>query len=576
MNAPSPSIVSRSAASRLPRWVVWAFVLAYLLPGFLGREPWKDQDAVAFGIMYDMALGLTSWWDPIHLGLPVDHTGWLHHWLGAGFIWLWPEQAQLMAKVPFMGLLLLTLWSTWWSVYHLARLPAAQPVSFAFGGEADPHDYARTLADAGLLALLACLGLAQLAHETSADALRLAMVAVMLMAASAMTRPTIALPIRTPLVWSLGVLGLVLGGAPWMALILSAGLLGAAWWARPKTVASAWGPNTPQNQGPWRWAVAGTVLVLTLAWFMGVFVWPDLSPLSSSQDVVSYSRLWVWFSWPAWPLVLWSLWRWRQQWLSGHVLQPLLVIALMLVAGAVSEQRDRTLLLALPALATLAAFALPTLRRGLSAVVDWFTLVFFSACATVIWVVWFAMQTGIPAKTANNVSRLAPGFEAPFSWVLLVPALLATAAWVAVLVWRVGRHTPVLWKSMVLPAAGATMSWLLLMTLWLPLLNHGLSYAPQSRAVMAILNAPEHCILVDRLPAAQTHALRTHTPLALYRNQGKSAPTRCEALLTSPQGHSTLHQRMDLAQWTYQATIKRLGRSRDDILVYSRNADASR
>lgn len=555
---------------------MWAFVLAYVLPGFLGREAWKDHDAVAFGVMHDIAMGLTGWWEPMLLGLPVEHTGWLHHWLGAAFIWMWPEQALSMSRLPFMGLLLITMIGTWWSVYHLARLPAAQPVSFAFGGEADPHDYARTLADAGLLALLACLGLAQLAHETSADAARLAMVSVMLMAASALTRPIITAPIRTPLFWALGVLGLVLSGAPWMALVLSVGLLSACAWARPLVAQHAWGPNVAQNQAPWRWAVAFSVLVLGAAATFGLFRWPALSPLNSSEAWLAYGRLLIWFSWPAWPLVLWSLWRWRQQWLSGHVLQPLMVIAVMLVVGTFSSNRDRALLLALPALATLAAFALPTLRRSVSALIDWFTLLFFSVCAIVLWVVWLAMQTGIPAKTALNVGRLAPGFEAPFSWLQLLPAIAATLAWLAVLAWRVGRHTPVLWKSMVLPAAGAAMSWLLLTTLWLPLLDHGLSHGPQSRAVLAALNDPSRCVLVDRLTPAQLYALQFHTPLTLHRNQGKSVPSDCTTLLTSPQGHSTLHQRMDLAQWTYQATIKRLGRSRDDILIYSRNPGASR
>ena len=576
MNAPSPSLVSRSAASRLPRWVLWGFVLAYILPGFLGREPWKDHDAVAFGVMHDMAMGLTSWWNPLLLGLPIEHTGWLHHWLGAAFIGLWPEQAQWMVKLPFMGLLFLTMVSTWWSVYHLARLPAAQPVSFAFGGEADPHDYARTLADAGLLALLACLGLAQLAHETSADAARLAMVAVMLMAASALTRPTINAPIRTTIFWVLGLMGLVLSGAPWMALVLSVALLGAAAWARPKTPPQTWGPHVEQDMRPWRWAAVSSVLVLAVAWTFDLFQWPAIFVLNGSQDWAAFGRLLIWFSWPAWPLVLWSLWQWRQQWHSGHVLLPLIVITVMLVATAMGAQRDRALLLALPALATLAAFALPTLRRSLSALVDWFTLLFFSACALLIWVVWLAMQTGWPAKTANNVDRLAPGFEAPFSWILLIPAVLATVAWLALLAWRVGRHTSVLWKSMVLPAAGATMSWLLLMTLWLPLINHGMSHGPQSRAVFAAVTTPERCVLIDGLPNAQTHALRTHTTLALQRNPGKLTPNGCATLLTSPHAHSTLHQRMDLSHWTYLATIKRLGRTRDDILVYSLNPEASR
>ena len=76
---------------------------------------------------------------------------------------------------------------------------------------------------------------------------------------------------------------------------------------------------------------------------------------------------------------------------------------------------DRSLLLALPALATLAAFALPTLERSVSALIDWFTLLFFSGCAIVIWVIWVSMQTGVPKQPAANVAKLAPGFEPSLS-----------------------------------------------------------------------------------------------------------------------------------------------------------------
>ena len=44
-----------------------------------------------------------------------------------------------------------------------------QPVAFAFGGEASPLDYARAIADAALLALIASLGLLQLGHETTPE-----------------------------------------------------------------------------------------------------------------------------------------------------------------------------------------------------------------------------------------------------------------------------------------------------------------------------------------------------------------------------------------------------------------------
>ena len=45
---------------------------------------------------------------------------------------------------------------------------------------------------------------------------------------------------------------------------------------------------------------------------------------------------------------------------------------------------DRALMLALPPMAVLAAFTLPTLQRASAAAIDWFSVFFFSACALVI------------------------------------------------------------------------------------------------------------------------------------------------------------------------------------------------
>ena len=51
-----------------------------------------------------------------------------------------------------------------------------------------------------------------------------------------------------------------------------------------------------------------------------------------------------------------------------------------------------------------------------------------------------------------------------------------------------------IWKSLVLPASGATLGWLLLLTLWLPLLNYARSYAPQVQNVVRLMNnAPQGC-----------------------------------------------------------------------------------
>ena len=73
---------------------------------------------------------------------------------------------------------------------------------------------ARALADAALLALVACLGLAQMSHETSPDLARLAMVSAVLMAASRLALPVTRHPWRTVALWGASTLGLVFRGAP--------------------------------------------------------------------------------------------------------------------------------------------------------------------------------------------------------------------------------------------------------------------------------------------------------------------------------------------------------------------------
>jgi hypothetical protein len=96
----------------------------------------------------------------------------------------------------------------------------------------------------------------------------------------------------------------------------------------------------------------------------------------------------------------------------------------------------------------------------------------------VVWVIYAAMLTGTPAKPAANIAKLAPGFEARFSLLAFAIAVAGTLAWVALVRWRSGRHRSALWKSLVLPAGGVALAWLLLMTLWLPLLDYARSNRP--------------------------------------------------------------------------------------------------
>jgi hypothetical protein len=252
------------------------------------------------------------------------------------------------------------------------------------------------------------------------------------------------------------------------------------------------------------WVAAAAVLAVIAAW--GLDAWRWRAEALSLGDAPGIARQWLWFMWPAWPLALWTLLRWRHHLLYRHLSVPLVLALVGLGANLAMGGSDRALMLALPALAVLAAFALPTLKRSASAAVDWFSMCFFTLAVTTAWVLYAAVQTGVPAKPAANVARLFPGFVPQFSLLALLLALAGTVAWIWLVRWRSGRHRQALWKSLVLPASGVALIWLLLMTLGLPLADYARSPRPLVTQLQAVI-PPEACIAAPGLAPATVAAL---------------------------------------------------------------------
>lgn len=562
MKLPSPAIVTQSAARRLPRWALLLLCLAYTVPGFIGRAPWRGDDMAAFGYMQALAQGQTPWLAPLLGGLAPETEGLLAYWLGAWALQIAPTAlpAELVTRLPFVAMLALTLWATWYSVYYLALSPRAQPVAFAFGGEAQPADYAGAMADGGLLALLACLGLAQPSHEATSFLVQLCGSSLVFFALA-------ALPYRAVTPWLAliaGLAGLVLSGAPALAMLYSLGGAVLCWWGGQTADALP----TRMRRGPLSLRLLGAAsAAAVLAWQLSLWRWRIVWPYTTAQDAANFGRLLLWFTWPAWPLAVWTLWRWRQHITSRqahrHLLLPLWFALLAIGSAFSTSASDRSLLLSLPALATLAAFALPTLSRSVSALIDWFTLLFFSISALAIWVIWISTQTGIPAKPAANVAKLAPGFVPSFSPWMLGLALAATVAWCALVAWRTGRHRAAIWKSLVLPASGATLGWLLLLTLWLPMLDYARSDAPQVRAVVAVIGQP-NCVLIDGLSRNQIAALQHHGALQLKTAQSRAS---CPWLLAGTSA------RIDQERWQLRTKIARPTDKADFIRIYRRRVN---
>ena len=561
----TPAIVAQGAVRRLPRWALLLLCVAYVIPGFVGREPWKYADISSFGYMLELARGTTAWLAPQMLGLAPGVDALLPYWLGAWAIQIAPSWVapDLAARIPFCFLLALALSSTWYGTYYLARSPEAQPVAFAFGGEASPTDYARALADGGLLAFIACLGLAQLSHETTPALAQLCFCALTFSALAALSHR----PLASAVVGSIGLSGLALSGAPSMAMLLGIG--GALIHLLNRSTAVDVTRIKYKRTAGIALVTIGVALMSTA---LELWRWRVELPRATWTDWQNLGRLFLWFTWPLWPLVLWTLWQWRRQLIRGdipslHLSIPLWFTAVAFGATLTTASADRSLLLSLPALAALAAFSLPTLKRSVAGLVDWFTLIFFSGCALIIWIIWFSMQTGVPGRPAANVARLAPGFESSFSLSLFVIALSATAAWAWLVVWRVGRHRAAIWKSLVLPAGGATLCWLLLMTLWLPLLDFARSNAPLVRRTMVIMKQKPACVVIHGLNRSQIAAFTFHGELVLKpTDEGNTCPW----LIVDKDAVETLPTVIKSVDWVSPSAIRHPADRNEDLFIYRR------
>ncbi len=576
--SPARPVVSAEAVARLPRWPLWLLCVAYVLPGFIGRDPWKG-DGLSFGVMWQIAQGQSSWLVPSLYGQPVG-GGWLPYWLGAASIrglgsWIGTIASS---RLPFMILLGLVLVQTWYAAYHFAQREAAQPVQPAFAASISRSGYARAMADGALLSLVACLGLLARGHETIPELVQLTGFTAVVLGLS-------LLPTRV--VWAsvallLGLLSLAASGAPWLALLttltitvlmlkLASRQVDLAIHRNPVAVTAQRAPG----RGCRQWSIPSIALACSAIFSFGVLALLHGQAVARWPGVAAFQHFlgtFAWFVWPAWPLAAWAVWRWRESLGEWHVLAPLALLVLATLAALLAPGNAATLVLVLPPAAMLASLALPVMRRGSMAALDWFSLMFFSLLALVVWVLWLAMLTGFPAKPAANIARLAPGFIARFSWFPALLALFATTGWAAVVAWRAGRHRHPLWKGMVLSAGGVTLVWVLVGLLWLPVLNYASTYRQLGQQLASRLHAehqpdlPASCVqtLGLSLPQQALMGYFSHAPLVPGSRGG-----RCAYVLIAPPMHNSPVSDTSPTAISAQVEQQTLRRAEQGVLVWS-------
>ena len=498
--------LTAAATSTLPRFVLVLITAIYGLLGIFGRDPWKNDDAAGFGAMWTLANG--SWLDWLlpHIdGRAEILAGPLPYWLGASLIGLFgPLMGPTNAAALYSaGCFFLSCTAIWHAAYLLGRRPEVQPTAFALGGQPQARDYGRTLADSALMIFLACIGLAMRAHETTPALAQLLGISTVLYG---MVRG-LDKPLQGGLWTGLGLAVIALSASLWFFVLIFIGLIISLIVCEvkphPKWLASTW-----------------------LIALLGIGVWPLLwwmSGLTTGQMQIAWQAWWSndaiqmvisakssgflarnlpLYAWPVWPLALWSIWFWRKganNPLGGirnpNMALPLgIVIAVLVYQTHLTALSEQSLLLIIPPLVIWACFSLPIIKRSVISFIDWFALLTFTLLGAFIWIMWFAMTTNLPAGLARNVAKKVPGFVPEFSWLALIAAIAVTILWVSVVKWRTSRAPKVIWRAVVISAAGTTLTWVLLMTLWLPTINYAKTYRNVAQRLVQVVPSQSVCI----------------------------------------------------------------------------------
>lgn len=473
----TPARLTSVATAKLPRLILLGLALAYIVAGLFMRDPWKTDDAVGLATMITaIREGGITWLLPQVGHLAHAEEGPLITWVGAICIWLFdPFIGDITAgRLPNLLWFGITATSVWYGTYLLGRRAEAQPLALPFGGEPEPRDYGRMLADAALLLLLATVGILQRTHETT--------VVPAIMACQALAFYSLARTVDRPVT-----------GSTTLGIALAASFLTRGWiGALPIMVGAllAFYPRGPlwkcKRWLPWAAALAAALI---LAWWIPatqaseywIRNWKTWNLASFAvpawHDLGRTLRDLPWYLWPTWPLALLAIWRWRAWIYAPHIWLPLmLLICSALVLFGLDEASDSEyVLLAVPC-AVLGAFSLPTLRRGVVNTLDWFAVMCFSLTAATAWLGWIALHFHWPAQIARNIGRQTTGYEPVISWVAFALAVVFTLGWIALVVWRLRVKPQALWRGTVLSAGGLTVTWILLVLLWQPAVDYARSY----------------------------------------------------------------------------------------------------
>ena len=490
--------------------------LAFALPGLAGHDLWKTHDAIGLGIVHDMATSGAPL-VPRVAGQPWLFDPPLYHWLAVAFGKLLQFFTEFHSGARLVsGVLVL---ASFWLIYVAARDWASE------------NEDRRTSGSAAMLVLLGSVGLMVHAHEALPElACLTALCGALAVLPHAQRKPVPGGLLFGVAIGAAALSAVWIGAASLMVAVLVAHLACTEWRNRNGLVfvvvalpisvliASLWplmlAWRAPDAYALWRYA----------AWQ------PIGDPGANLRFFLSTGS---WFAFPGWLLGFWACWALRRRWREPRLLVPAVAsLAMFLGATYWGPPQDVNLIPLLAPLALLAYQGAVVLRRGAAGALDWFGVLGFGFFAALVWLGWFAMLTGMPARIANNFSKSAPAFVLEFKVIPVLIALALTAGWLYLVFFS--NRSPM--RSVLRWASGIVLLWGMFATLWMPWADYQKSYRNVALQLRSKIPVGAGCMAQKGLGVSQAAALDYHggirgRPFDIVR------PNACPLLLVqgSPQ-----------------------------------------
>lgn len=455
----------------------------WIFTGLVGHEPWRPHESASISQILEI----------------FQHNQFIHPSNASNTIPFYPP------LYAFFGAAFAKLFSPFLEIHDGARIANAMWVSITMISlglltrELYGTGFGRT---AGLL-FIASVGLILNIHTLSPEVAALAGFALSLYSFSLYFRR----PFRASVILGVGlsIVFLSIGIVPTLSIVLTSFLLGCfTFWMNK------------------RYFIFLSISYLIFSCIIGLWlflfyqsdadlflVWISQPHFNSDPNFWYNLQGLSWFTWPAFPLAIWIACRnYKSLLTQKRTLLPIIFILtyFLIISFSIREDQINWMPFILP-FCLLAVGSIDLLKRSYAGALNWFGILVFGFISFLIWLGWFAMQTGFPAKIYERMFFLSAEAIADFRIIHFLAALFLTAFWLI----NAANNKITNRSSITNWAIGITMIWTTLIMLWGPFIDNRKSHKTIYLELKPILSQSSSCLYTHNISTSQIDLVHYYT-----------------------------------------------------------------